>query len=89
MKVRNCFVSNSSSSSFVIKKEALSLILIDAIINHAYWGERFGIPHSHSDQWSITETDDTIEGCTSLDNFDMETFLEKIGIKEEDIKWIY
>ena len=36
MKIRNGFVSNSSSSSFIIKKDKLSKDQIDAIISNDY-----------------------------------------------------
>ena len=39
------------------------------------------------DRWIISESGNTIEGGTIMDNFDMRWFLRQIGIKDEHIKW--
>ncbi len=81
MKIRQGFVSNSSSSSFIIGKSNLTVAQLDAIKNHHMHVEK------SYDTWSITEEDDLVKGSTDMDNFDMNIFLEKIGIDEEKIHW--
>ena len=90
MKVRNGFVSNSSSSSFVVDKEGLNDLQIYAI--HHYMqvvNEFLDWPTKEiflsTDEWIITETKDTIDMRTFMDNFDMYHFLIRIGVPEENI----
>jgi hypothetical protein len=85
MKIRNSFVSNSSSSSFIIKKCYLTPEQIEYIRDHKQHGLYFGIDYS-DDYWAITEDDSSISGYTSMDNFDMSEFLDKIGVKGH-IEW--
>ena len=87
MKIRIGFVSNSSSSSFVILLKALTNEQIHQIINHSFYGEQFNIEWARSDPWDITITDTTIDGWTTMDNFDMERFLREIDVPNEVIKW--
>ena len=96
MKLRTGFVSNSSSSSFIINKDKLSEEQIEKIKNHIEIGltitseipDFFGCLISEYDQWDIRETNDLISGYTFMDNFNMCRFLEKIvGINEQDIEW--
>ncbi|HLD91374.1 MAG TPA: hypothetical protein VI911_10215 [Patescibacteria group bacterium] len=81
MKIRNGFVSNSSSSSFVINKSELTreqiYLIHDACLE----------PGFDADPWLITETETTVEGFTSLDNFSMADYFDKIGIPEDKIEW--
>jgi hypothetical protein len=81
MKIRKGFVSNSSSSSFVISKEFLSPYQIKMIFAH---GREAG-----DDAWTIEETDESISGDTIMDNFDMAEYLTNIGISNKFIKWDY
>ena len=87
MKTRNGFVSNSSSSSFIISKNVLNEIQIDAIKNHAsnLYFKRSGC--DKYDAWNISEDDLFIYGSTSMDNFDMEKFLSIIGVDLNTISW--
>ena len=81
MKIRQGFVSNSSSASFVVSLRKLSLEQLCKIMNHTKWGKEFEMNY-YEDSWSITVEDGVLHGSTSMDNFDMEAFLVKIGITD-------
>jgi len=72
MKMRNGFVSNSSSASFVVMRAHLNLRQVDSILNL-------------KEGWDILEqTIDGIEyikGNTMMDNFGIEGFMERIGAR--------
>ena len=84
MKVRNGFVSNSSSSSFVIPIKALDEGQIELIKNHIAVS-----PNEDSgDAWSIYLNDNCLRGYTHMDNFDMRRFLERVvRVPEEYVLW--
>ena len=86
MKFRKDFVTNSSSSSFLICKKILSDDQIDAIRNHAALAERMGL-YCYDEPWNINENDLFITGYTWMDNFSMHEFFEKIGIRPADATW--
>lgn len=86
MKVRLGFVSNSSSSSFVIAKVFLTADQAYKIRNHSKFGKEMGMDYTE-DTWYIDEDEGTINGCTTMDNFDMATFLENIGVNMEKVHW--
>ena len=92
MKVRNGFVSKSSSSSFVINKYELSQRQIDQIENHAEvsgglicprgdWGDTELCP------WDINIDESTVCGFTICDNFNMKQFLIAIGVRQNAVRW--
>jgi hypothetical protein len=88
MKIRNGFVSNSSSSSFVIAKGFLSQYQIDKIYHHAdNLEENENLSPDKDDAWDITEDEYLIKGYTSMDNFDMREYLLSIGIKENQFNF--
>jgi len=90
MKIRMGFVSNSSSSSFVVSKRVLSEEQITAIGNHIEYSSKNFPQISWADEnqyWNIDETDEQIRMYTGMDNFDMKEFLLALGVKEDDIKW--
>ena len=77
MKVRNGFVSNSSSSSFVIKKEDLSDLQIYLIKNHLEVGK---ILDKHIDFYS-----DDFEGDYKPEPFVYFGFDDRWKIEESDL----
>ena len=97
MKIRNGFVSNSSSASFVIKKEDLDYHQIILIKNHEIIAGMMG--QASNDKygqigkfgfvgaWGIYEDMHEIRGTTTMDNFNMFEFLKAIGIPEDKIEY--
>lgn len=96
MKMRTGFVSNSSSSSFVIKKKNLTPLQIYSIHNHyaicVFLKNNNLLPDKKDydlsyfrQSWDIKETDEEIYGDTTMDNFRMGEFLRFIGVPEEVI----
>ena len=89
MKLRNGFVSNSSSSSFVIQKKDLTKAQICAIKYHLEFGKLLGMDNCEDeyDRWSMVGIKDRkcgiIELSTSMTNFNMREFLKRIGIPDE------
>ena len=91
MKIKIDFVTNSSSSSFVLIKKFLSEMQIILIKNHIEAGHLFYKEYPHldfgfADYWCVKELDDTIELTTSMDNFDMKFFLTIINVPDEAIE---
>lgn len=93
MKIRSGFVSNSSSSSFVISTYYLSRQQISLIKNHIISCADFEYPHGDRDwyigphcEWDIRVLKpedskyDELHGSTHMDNFCMSTFMEVIGV---------
>ena len=81
MKKRHGFVSNSSSSSFLIPKSLLTAEQIELIKNHIQSGFDQEFVDSKSDEWTIEETESNLNGKTWMTNFNMQGYFEKIGIK--------
>ena len=79
MKNREGFVSNSSSSSFILRRKYISDYQMELINKHHEEIE------DKSDAWSIYENDDSVEFYTNMDNFSMESFLKKIGVPVDKI----
>jgi len=85
MKVRNGFVSNSSSSSFILKKKDLTKFQICAIKYHLEFGKLLGMDGCEKyNRWetmgSHIKESKIIQLSTSMTNFDMRDFLKKIGV---------
>ncbi len=85
MKVRQGFVSNSSSSSFVIPMSALTPEQLDKIHNHIEEGKKLGMECcGKHDAWHIKES--TISLSTYMDNLDMYHFLQAIGVDMDKVE---
>jgi len=80
MKIRNGFVSNSSSSSFMVSLRKLSIEQLCKILNHQVWGEKMGMEYAKSDAWNIEIRNGVLYGDTFMDNFDMGKFMDKLGV---------
>lgn len=94
MKIKAEFITNSSCASFIILKKNISEKQIDMINNHIVESSRYivsrgpqtQIYNRPQDAWKIEETEESIEGSVSMDNFDMMWFLIKIGVNEDDVE---
>jgi len=88
MKIRAGFVSNSSSSSFMVPKASITGEQYEKILNHIEEGKYLGMDKnegykiSYRDEWRFTETENILKGYTSMDNFDMQEFMQLIGVNK-------
>ena len=83
MKYRKGFVSNSSSSSFVVSLGDITPEQYEKIYNHIEVGRKMNVgDYFDSGDWKITETDTHLKGWTSMDNFNMQDFMEAIGVEK-------
>jgi hypothetical protein len=88
MKCRTCFVSNSSSSSFVIHKDDLTKDQIWMIENHITVSKQQDTYYYIDDPWFIDDDRFFLKGHTSLDNFDMYHYMENIvKVDMFKVKW--
>ncbi len=86
MKQRQGFVSNSSSSSFVVKAEFLNDRLREMIMEHCEYASDDDDEYSQGDAWDVKERDNGDLFCnTSMDNFDLMAFVRRIGVPQEGI----
>ena len=71
MKKRQGFVSNSSSSSFIVKRNAITDDQYNKLINCMSESDKYG---GADDPWFIKDHGEFIIGSTYMDNFDMDEF---------------
>jgi hypothetical protein len=74
MKIRNGFVSNSSSSSFVVATSVLTPDEVDKILSYKKYAEE-----NEKDWWNISENvqKGIIVGFTIMNNDDIDEYLGK------------
>ena len=73
MKLRMGFVSNSSSSSFVIRKKYLEEDEISKIKEY--------LTNENEDGWQWNDNEDTFDGFTIMNNDYFEEFLRKLNVR--------
>jgi hypothetical protein len=94
MKCRSGFVSNSSSASFIVRKDGLTedqcnaiRFHIDyAIANRIPCGKNGEIVRTNSARWQILESDTDFRGETAMDNFLMDILFTAIGLTEDQYR---
>ena len=89
MKTRNGFVTNSSSSSFIVNKKHLTKLQVKAIKSHIHYSKRLGWYPDEKDSWEITDHGCVLEGRTWMDNFDMREFMEEFDVDMDKVKFDY
>lgn len=68
MKIRLNFVSNSSSTSFILDKRYLTIEDINRIIEYCKKDIHCNEGVTYSEFWSVTEDKDYLKGFTTMDN---------------------
>ena len=103
MKIRKGFVSNSSSSSFMIKKSEVSLKQLELVRNFKEEFKRMRdnrglgdylqsgfdeeVTENCLDLWELKEDDEKIICSTFMDNFLFDVYLTIKCIPYKDLEW--
>lgn len=86
MKTRLGFVSNSSSSSFVINLDNISAKQLRKIIHNPTTDPK----HEDYGSWNIEVTDTEVKGSTYMDNYDFGKYLtEECLLDSTDFEFEY
>lgn len=80
MKIRDGFVSNSSSTSFIIRNE-------DVSNEQAYFIMHHYITEGDT-KWHMRQEIGFMVGQTTAHSYDMKLFLEKIGVADDKVLWV-
>ena len=81
MKIKIDYITNSSSASFTIPSSCLTEKQISMIVNHIELASAIAEDYDGDlflDEWTIEDKKHSVEGYTSMDNFDMTWFLSNI-----------
>jgi hypothetical protein len=80
MKIRTGFVSNSSSSSFIVSLNNISAAQLLKLKEY-----------NGSDSWTFTVDENNMElhGYTNMDNNDLSEYMEKHGIDDSEFDYNY
>jgi len=81
MKIRTDFITNSSSSSFIIMKDEITAKELDLIKKYIYSEE-------NTDGWSLKEYPETFNGFTIMDNGAFWEFIRTHNIREDIFEFI-
>lgn len=86
MKLREGFISNSSSASFILMKKYMTAPQIKKVMKYKdidiiHHQEK----HSSSESWHITEDEDVIKGFTLMDNGLLHSIIDTMKMHEKAI----
>lgn len=85
MKIRSGFVSNSSSSSFIVNIKDVKTSIVNKLLNPDHFSPKEFNPQ-WSDGWSVYKVDEFhYNFLTYMDNFDYIGFVKWLGLEMENI----